>query len=276
VSKIRDGILLTQEKYARDVLQRVNMMDCKPVATPLSTSEKLSAHEGNLLGPRDATTYRSVVGALQYLTLTRPDISFAVNKVCQYLHAPTTIHWAAVKRILRYLKHTMKIGLRICKTSSLLVSAFSDADWAGDLDDRRSTGGFAVFLGSNLISWSARKQATVSRSSTEAEYKAVANATAEVMWIQTLLYELGIQAPKTAKLWCDNIGAKYLSANPVFHARTKHIEVDYHFVRERVARKLLVIDYISTKDQVADGSTKPLSVRQLEMFKNNLNLRSLD
>ena len=132
------------------------------------------------------------------------------------------------------------------------------------------------FLGSNLISWSARKQATVSRSSTEAEYKAVANATAEVMWIQTLLYELGIQAPKTAKLWCDNIGAKYLSANPVFHARTKHIEVDYHFVRERVARKLLVIDYISTKDQVADGFTKPLSVRQLEMFKNNLNLRSLD
>ena len=276
MSKIRDGILLTQEKYARDVLQRVNMMDCKPVATPLSTSEKLSAHEGNLLGPRDATTYRSVVGALQYLTLTRPDISFAVNKVCQYLHAPTTIHWAAVKRILRYLKHTMKIGLCICKTSSLLVSDFSDADWAGDLDDRRSTGGFAVFLGSNLISWSARKQATVSRSSIEAEYKAVANATAEVMWIQTLLYELGIQAPKTAKLWCDNIGAKYLSANPVFHARTKHIEVDYHFVRERVARKLLVIDYISTKDQVADGSTKPLSVRQLEMFKNNLNLRSLD
>ena len=147
MSKLRDGILLTQEKYARDVLQRVNMMDCKPVATPLSTSEKLSAHEGNLLGPRDATTYRSVVGALQYLTLTRPDISFAVNKVCQYLHAPTTIHWAAVKRILRYLKHTMKIGLRICKTSSLLVSAFSDADWAGDLDDRRSTGGFAVFFG---------------------------------------------------------------------------------------------------------------------------------
>jgi histone deacetylase 1/2 len=139
VSKIRDGILLTQEKYARDVLQRVNMMDCKSVATPLSTSEKLSAHEGNLLGPRDATTYRSVVGALQYLILTRPDISFAVNKVCQYLHAPTTIHWAAVKRILRYLKHTMKIGLRICKTSSLLVSAFSDADWAGDLDDHRST-----------------------------------------------------------------------------------------------------------------------------------------
>jgi histone deacetylase 1/2 len=276
VKKINDGILLSQEKYTKDVLQRANMMACKPVASPMSTSEKLSTHEGAPLGPKDATAYRSIVGGLQYLTLTRPDISFSVNKVCQYLHAPTTTHWAAVKRILRYLKHTLRIGLKICKSSSLLVSAFSDADWAGDQDDRRSTGGFAVFLGSNLVSWSARKQATVSRSSTEAEYKAVANATAEVMWIQTLLCELNILAPRAAKLWCDNIGAKYLSANPVFHARTKHIEVDYHFVRERVTRKLLDIEYISTRDQIADGFTKPLTVRSLEMFKDNLNLGSFD
>jgi histone deacetylase 1/2 len=178
----------------------------------------------------------------------------------------------AVKRILRYLKQSTNLGLKISRSSSLRVSAFSDADWAGCSDDRRSTGGFAVFFGANLVSWSARKQATVSRSSTEAEYKALANATAEVMWIQTLLMELGVSAPKAATLWCDNIGAKYLSSNPVFHARTKHIEVDYHFVRERVAMKLLNIEYVSTKDQVADGFTKPLPVRQLEMFKHNLNL----
>ena len=115
------------------------------------------------------------------------------------MHAPTTVHWAAVKRILRYLKHTTRLGLKIGKTTSLLVSGFSDADWAGSLDDRRSTGGFAIFLGSNLVSWKARKQATVSRSSTEAEYKALANATAEIMWIQILLLEIGIQAPRKGK-----------------------------------------------------------------------------
>ena len=131
-------------------------------------------------------------------------------------------------------------------------------------------------MGSNLISWSSRKQNTVSRSSTESEYKAVANATAEMMWVQTLLCELGIKSPKVARLWCDNLGAKYLSSNPVFHARTKHIEVDYHFVRERVARKLLDIEYISTRDQIADGFTKPLTVQNLEIFKNNLNLGSFN
>ncbi|KAM3214769.1 hypothetical protein ACQJBY_066994 [Aegilops geniculata] len=272
VKQIRDGILLTQEKYMADILRRVGLLKCKPVSTPISISEKLSVESGESLGSEDATNYRSVVGALQYLTLTRPDISYAVNKVCQYLHAPSTTHWTAVKRILRYLKFSEGLGLQITKSSSMLVTAYSDADWAGCIDDRRSTGGFAVFLGSNLVSWSARKQATVSRSSTEAEYKALANATAEVMWIQTLLYELGIKVPKAARLWCDNIGATYLSANPVLHARTKHIEVDFHFVRERVARKLLDIQFIPTGDQLADGFTKPLTMRRLEEFKYNLNL----
>jgi hypothetical protein len=156
----------------------------------------------------------------------------------------------------------------------MLVSAFSDADWAGCVDDRRSTGGFAVFLGSNLVSWSARKQPTVSRSSTEAEYKALANATAEMMWIQRLLVELKIPHPAAARLWCDNLGAKYLTANPVFHARTKHIEIDFHFVRERVAQKLLDVRFISTGDQLADGFTKPIAAPKMKEFRYHLNLES--
>jgi hypothetical protein len=250
----------------------VGMLNYKSVASPLSTSEKLSIHEGTPLGAKDATNYRSVVGVLQYWTLTRPDIVFPLNKVCQFLHAPTTVHWAVVKRILRYVKQSSKLGLKIRKSDSTLVSAFSDADWVGSIDDRRSTWDFTVFLGSNLISWSARKQSTVSRSSTEAEYKAIADATAEIMWVQTLLKELNIFSPKAARLWCDNFGAKYLLANLVFHGRIKHIEVDYHFVRERVFRMLLIIDFVSSKDQVADEFTKALSVRLLENFKNNLNL----
>jgi histone deacetylase 1/2 len=215
-----------------------------------------------------------MVGALQYLTLTRPDICFVVNKVCQFLHAPTTTHWSAVKRILCYIHGSLSLGLKIRKSPSAVVSAFSDVDWAGCVDDRRSTGGFAVFLGTNLISWSARKQPTVSRSSTEAEYKALVDATAEMMWVQKLLQELGVSHSSVARLWCDNLGAKYLSANPVFHARTKHIEIDFHFVRERVAQKLLDVRFISTNDQLADGFTKALPTTKIRWFRTNLNLSS--
>jgi histone deacetylase 1/2 len=274
VKRGHGGLTLTQERYAMDILKRSGMQSCKPVDTPLSPSEKLSIESGDKLGPDDSTKYRSMVGALQYLTLTRPDIAFAMNKVCQFLHAPTTVHWSAVKRILRYVHGIINLGLHIRRSRSMLVSAFSDADWAGCVDDRRSTGGFAVFLSDNLISWTARKQPTVSRSSTEAKYKALANATAEMLWVQKLLTKLRVSHPPKALLWCDNLGAKYLSANPIFHARTKHIEIDFHFVRERVAQKLLEIRFIHTGDQVADGFTKALSIVKLRQFRDNLNLTS--
>jgi histone deacetylase 1/2 len=160
--------------------------------TPLSVSDKLSLTDGEIFSGDDSTQYRSIVGALQYITLTRPDIAFSVNKMCQFLHAPTMVHWTAAKRILRYLRGTISLGLQLNKSSSTIMSVFSDADRVRLLDDRRSTGGFVVYVGSNIVSWNARKQATVSRSSTEAEYKSLANATAEVMWVQTLLDELGV------------------------------------------------------------------------------------
>ena len=275
VTKNKDGIVLSQEKYATDLLKRVGMQDCKPSPTPLSSSEKLSLHEGEPVSLEDSTQYRSMIGALQYLTLTRPDLCFAVNKVCQFLHAPTTLHRTAAKRILRYVKYTVNVGLTFSRSQSTLVSAFTNADWAGSIDDKRSTGGFAIFFGPNLISWCAKKQATVSRSSTEAEYKALANATAEIIWLQSMLKELGIQSKQAPCLWCDNLGATYLSANPVFHVRTKHIEIDFHFVRERVAQKQLDIRFVHSKDQLADGFTKPLPTRSFEDFKHNLNLMKL-
>jgi histone deacetylase 1/2 len=137
---------MSQQKYASDILMRAGMFNCKPVDTPMATFDKLSLTDGDPLGAEDSTKYRSMVGALQYLTLTRPDICFAINKVCQFLHAPTTVHWSSVKRILRYLQGTLTIGLHIRRSPSMMVSAFSDADWAGCVDDRRSTGGFAIFF----------------------------------------------------------------------------------------------------------------------------------
>ncbi|XP_071678452.1 uncharacterized mitochondrial protein AtMg00810-like [Lolium perenne] len=272
VKKIHNGLLLTQEKYATDLLDRVGMHGCKPAPTPLSSSEQLSLTDGTSVGSEDSSQYRSIVGALQYLTLTRPDLAFSVNKICQFLHAPTTEHWTAAKRILRYVQDTLQLGITFRRSSSTFLSAFTDADWAGCLDDRRSTGDFAIFVGPNLFFWSARKQATVSRSSTEAEYKDLANATAELIWVEALLTELGVKLKEKPSIWCDNLGATYLSANPVFHARTKHIEIDFHFVRERVVNQKLAIRFISSKDQIADAFTKALPVRKLDEFKRNLNL----
>jgi histone deacetylase 1/2 len=196
----------------------------------MSSTTRLFSTDSALLGDAEATTYRSIVGGLQYLTLTRPDICFAVNRVCQFLHSPTEDHWAVVKRIIQYIQHTRSHGLFLHPSSSGMLSVYSDADWVGDVEDRRSTGGYALFYGGNLIAQSARKQAIVSRSNTEFEYKAVANATAELIWVEALLKELGIQQRSPSILWCDNIGAIYLSSKSIFHARMKHIEVDFHFV----------------------------------------------
>jgi hypothetical protein len=152
VNKVKDGIVLSQDKYASDMLKRVGMNMCKPVGTPLVTRDKLAVHIGTPLGPKDAKEYMSIVGALQYLTLTHPDLSFAINKVCQFLHLPTDVHWVVVKSILKYLKGYTKLGLKIMKNNYLLVTAFSDVDWAGCIDDQRSTGGYVVFLRINLVS----------------------------------------------------------------------------------------------------------------------------
>uniref|UniRef100_A0A2N9EEY0 Integrase catalytic domain-containing protein n=1 Tax=Fagus sylvatica TaxID=28930 RepID=A0A2N9EEY0_FAGSY len=190
-----------------------------PASSPSCPNTRLSLHDGDLLP--DPHLYRSMVGALHYLTFTRLDISFAVHQVCQYMSAPTTIHFAAAKRILRYLRGTFNHGIEFT-SGPLHLSAYTDADWAGDPDDRRSTSGFLVYLGNNAVTWSAKKQPTVSRSSTESEYRALAIASAELCWVRSLLKDLGIYLTDPPVLWCDNVSALAIASNPVFHARTKH------------------------------------------------------
>jgi hypothetical protein len=254
-----DGLILTKHKYIHDLLLCTNMENSKGVTTPMLPTEKLLLRDGTPLSSADATNYRSVIGALQYLSFTRPNFSFSVNRVCQFLYAPTTSHWVTVKHILRYLQATSTFGIHITKSGSSLLSSFLDADWAGNPDDRRSIR-------------SSHKHQTVSRSSTETEYKEVANATAELIWIQVLLRELGIHQSRPPNLWCDNVGATYLTTNPIFHRRMKHVEVDYHFVRERVASRQLDVRPISSKDHVADIMTKPLAGPAFNRICANLNL----
>uniref|UniRef100_A0A2N9IQH8 Reverse transcriptase Ty1/copia-type domain-containing protein n=1 Tax=Fagus sylvatica TaxID=28930 RepID=A0A2N9IQH8_FAGSY len=221
---------------------------------PSLTNYKL--HLKDLLS--DPTPYRSLVGALQYATFTRPDITYALNQVCQYMHKPTATHLAAAKRILRYLQGTLHLGIRF-QSGSPALTTFTDSDWVGDPYDMRSTTGITVFLGNNPITWVSKKQHTVSRSSTEAEYQAFATGAAELAWLRQVLCDLGIFLSSAPAIWCDNTNAIALASNPVFHSRTKHIEVDYHFVRECVVRGDLHLHFISTEDQLADLFTKPLS-----------------
>lgn len=235
VQRSSKGFFLHQHQYALDLLERAGMQSCRPCSTPIDTNGKLSATSGTPLQPDDASSYRSIVGALQYLTMTRPDLQYAVQQACLHMHAPTTDHEALVKRILRYIRGTPTLGLHLHRSAALDLVAYSDADWAGCPDTRRSTSGFCVFLGDCLISWSSKRQTTVSRSSTEAEYRGVANAVAECTWVRQLLSELDCPSHKATIIFCDNVSACYMSTNPVHHRRTKHIELDVHFVREKVA-----------------------------------------
>lgn len=179
-SRSSTGLRLTQSKYALGLLAQIDLVGAKLCSTPVACGSKLSATDGDLLP--DATLYRRIVGSLQYLTLTRPDITYAVNQVCQFMHKPRTAHMVAVKRILRYIKGSLDYGLFFRPAPCTSLSAYSDADWAGCPDSRRSTTGFCLYLGSNLISWGTRKQPTVSRSSAEAEYRALASTTADLRY----------------------------------------------------------------------------------------------
>lgn len=267
------GLHLRQQKYITDLLVKANMLHAKPVATPLPTHPKLSLNSGSPLP--DPREYRQLVGSLQYLALTHPDISYAVNRLSQFMHRPTTDHFQALKRVLRYLSGTLKHGILLRKQSTPALHAYSDADWAGDSDDYVSTNAYIIYLGSNPISWTSKKQKGIARSSTEAEYRAVANTASELRWVCSLLHELGVQVPTIPTVYCDNIGATYLCANPVFHSRMKHIAIDYHFVRGQIHARVLRVAHVSTKDQLADALTKPLSRAPFQLLRSKIGVTQI-
>ncbi|GJY96179.1 ribonuclease H-like domain-containing protein [Tanacetum coccineum] len=225
------GLFLSQKKYARQLLERAHMVNCNPSRTPIDTDSKLGP-DG--VPVQDPTLYRSLAGGLQYLTFTRPDLSYAVQQVCLYMHDPREPHFAALKRILRYVQGTLELGLQLYASATTSLVGYTDADWAGCPSTRRSTSGYCVFLGDNLLSWSAKRQHTISRSSAEVEYRGVANVVAETAWIRNLLRDLHSPLLTSTLVYCDNVSAVYMSAKPVQHQRTKHIKIDIHFVHDMV------------------------------------------
>jgi len=231
------------------------------------SSLRLTADE--FVSVDDPTLYRSIVGALQYATVTRPEVSFSVNRVCQYMHKPQIDHWKSVKRILRYLAGTSTHGLLLTPSPNYSISSFSDSDSATDLDDRKSTTGYCIFVGRNLVSWSSKKQNVVSRSSTEAEYRSIVAALADITWIQSLLTELRIPS-STPIIHSDNLGVVHIAANPVMHSRSKHFELHLHFVRDRVQHKQLLVVHLLCQFQIVDVLTKPLPGTMFQKFKDKL------
>jgi hypothetical protein len=257
------GIFVNQHKYIQDLITLAGLEDTSSVDTPMEVNVKYRKNEGDLLD--DPTLYRHLVGSLIYLTTTRPDISYVVHQVSQFMSSPQHLHLAAVRRIIRYLRGSPTRGLFFPTDSSLQLVAYSDADWAGCPDTRRSTTSWCMFLGDALISWRCKKQDRVSKSSTEAEYRAMSTACSEIVWLRGLLAELGFPQTTFTPLHADNTSAIQIATNPVFHERTKHIEVDCHSIRDTLESQVISLPHISSDLQVADIFTKAMA-RQRHQF----------
>ncbi|KAI3500537.1 hypothetical protein L1887_36359 [Cichorium endivia] len=272
IVKTDTGLCLSQRKYCLELLYEFGLLAAKPVRTPLDVNVTIS-NEGinendDLL--ENITEYQKLVGKLIYLTNTRPDISFTVQTLSQFMHAPRKSHLKIAVRVLRYLKLCPGKGILMSKSSDLLLTAWSDSDWAKCVNSRRSITGYCLFLGDNLISWKSKKQSTVSRSSTESEYRALATVTCEVLWLLKLMQDLGLKYKVPISIFCDNQSAILLSLNPVLHERTKHIEIDVHLVRDKVSEGVVKVVKVDSSEQIADILTKPLGVSQHNVLTEKL------
>ena len=267
VSRSKNQIALDQENYVEAILNRFQMSDCKPVSTPMNTSEKLTremcpstAQEKERM---KTVPYQEAVGCLMYLAQsTRPDICYAVNILSRFNSEPEEKHWCAVKHLFRYLRGTSKFRLTYKKGGVLKIEGYSDADWAADLEDRKSITGYVFTAQEGAVSWSCKRQQTVALSTCEAEYMALSAAVQEALWWRRLRGRIKMEEAIT--IHCDNQSAIAVARNGGYHPRTKHIDIRHHFIRDALEKGEVAVDYVGTEKQIADGLTKPLCRAKME------------
>ena len=277
ICRSKEGLFLSQRKYTLDLLKDAGKLDGKTAKTPLEDGYKVP-REGEIEDSppfKDAKLYRKLVGKLIYLTITRPDICFAVNQVSQHMQVPKEHHWGMVNRLLMYLNGSADQGVWMGCNGSTEVVGYCDADWAGDRADRRSTTGYCTFIGGNLVTWKSKKQKVVSCSSAEAEYRAMLKLTNELVWIKGILKHLEIIQSTPMTMHCDNQAAIHIATNSVFHERTKHIEVDCHKVRQMILLGVILPCYTTSEDQLADVFTKAARQKTIESIHSRLGLIDL-
>jgi hypothetical protein len=273
VKQSKEGIFINQAKYTRDLLKKFGMDSASPMKTPMSPATKLDKDEqGKSV---EITLYRGMIGSLLYLTASRPDIMFATCLCARFQADPKESHITAVKRIFRYLKGTINLGIWYPKQGSFDLAGYSDADFAGCRIDRKSTSGTCQFLGGRLVSWFSKKQNSVSTSTAEAEYISAGSCCAQILWMKYQLADYGFEF-KAIPIYCDNTSAVAITYNPVLHSRTKHIDIRHHFIRDHVQQGDIEIHYIPTEQQLADVFTKALDETRFNMLISELGMLNLD
>ncbi|XP_019423009.1 PREDICTED: uncharacterized protein LOC109332482 [Lupinus angustifolius] len=270
IARNQSGISMNQRKYALEILSDTGMLGCKPSTTPMAQATHL--HQDDSGNYPDITAYRRLVGRLIYLTNTRHDLTFSVNQLAQLMALPNNLHYHAAIKILRYIKGSSALGLFFPTNSIVQLKAYNDSDWASCPDIRRSTSGYCIYLGNSLISWKSKKQKTVSRSSYEAEYRAMPVTTCEITWLTYLLEDLQYPFSKIALLYCDNQYGIQIASNPVFHERTRHIELDCHIVQEQYINGKIKIMPVPSHLPLADALTKALGPKVYAEIQSKLGL----
>eukprot|EP00253_Pinus_taeda_P033312 PITA_33312 len=270
VEQSGNGIFISQAKYANEVLERFNMQECKATITPTVMGLKLSKEDNNK--DFDPSLYKSIVSSLMYLTATRPDIMRVVSLISRFMERQEKAHWQAAKRILSYVKGTKRFGILYTASECSDLIGYIDSDWAGSVDDPKSTSGYVFHMGSRAISWASKKYPIVALSTAKEKYVAATAAACQAVWMRRMLRSLCEEKVKSTVIFCDNSSAIALSKNYVFHKRTKHIDTKFHYIRELVNNGEIVLKHCRTQEQVADILTKPLEQKSFEFLRKCLGM----